>query len=1233
MRRVVRIVMLLGVVGVAAGILPRRPTPFKLAPGWKIELVAEAPAIRFPTAIAVAPDGTIYLGQDPMDMPGPPTVPADSVVAIKNGRVRVFAENLWAAMGLEWVEGTLYVVHAPYLSAFRDTDGDGRADQRVDLVTGLGPPIPGFNGLNNHIASGIRLGIDGYLYISIGDKGIPRGVGRDGTTIRLHGGGVIRVRPDGSGLEVVSTGERNPLSVALSDTDEIFTYGNDDGSNWPNSLTHHIVGGHYGYPDEFLEHPERALPIMGGRVGGAGAQGLCYNEDGLAERFHGNLFFCDWGRRTLIRYELEKCGGTFKVKDQEFVVRKGTINEFRPFSIAVGDGGNSLFLVDWAFSGFLVAGPQTGRLYRLTYTGPDSVRAAPRPTGPSVADRLVALDHPALSVRLAAQRALAAQSQETEGPLLASLRGRGARRSRLHALWALDAIGTMAARQAIREALTDADAEIRSQAARSAGIRRDRQPSAALTGLLRDASPICRRAAAIALGRIGDRGVIWPLLAALGDPDPFVDWSIRRAIRALGTPEAGTLADALVDLRRRESALRLCDEWWSVVVARALVMARERSCEAAWRSRLVATLASLYRCYPEWTGYWFGPTPLAGERPRKTSEWEPEGMTEVFEGLVAALDDPAPAVRRSAIGGLADVGPRALPRLRAALRRERDPANLALLVQAMGRLGDRESVPVLRGLLKDPRGDEQVRAAALDVIQAAGGPNARVVLREVARDAAAPLPLVARSISALGREGFLSPGELETYLDHADPTIRIAALTGLGSPSTPSICRAIIGRLDDPCAEVRLVAIRRAGSLKIRAAIPRLLELSGDAAFRAEAISALAAVPDPAGMDVYLKALDDRAPDVRRAGDAALNAIRDLVAETLRSRVQGGQLSEQAALAVERVLVQFQPVTEWRVIGPFPSNMGRPFANPDAIDFTGSHVGALGRVIAWTERQGETATGRVVIDDLKSHAGGRADSGFDQRVSADLAAVGVANLGSDEDRSALLLAGSSGTITITVNGSVVLHTDSNAGRVYAPSSDTARITLRKGSNRIMVQSRQGIGAWSFSVQVSDRSDPGVVMRSAPKTRESLRTYARSHAGVAIRGEALFFDPNGIGCVKCHTAGRRGSARIGPDLSGLSLKYDREEIVRSVLEPSSRIASGYQPVLIARTDGTVLTGLVRGETATDIELVGPDLKPVRVSLADIDERRTADTSLMPAGLVDALSPDEFADLIAFLESLR
>ena len=67
---------------------------------------------------------------------------------------------------------------------------------------------------------------------------------------------MIRIRPDGTGLEVVSTGECNPRGIALSATDEIFTFGTDDDSKkWPNSLTHHIVGGHYGFPYQFLTAP------------------------------------------------------------------------------------------------------------------------------------------------------------------------------------------------------------------------------------------------------------------------------------------------------------------------------------------------------------------------------------------------------------------------------------------------------------------------------------------------------------------------------------------------------------------------------------------------------------------------------------------------------------------------------------------------------------------------------------------------------------------------------------------------------------------------------------------------------------------------------------------------------------------------------------------------------------------------------------------------------------------
>ena len=208
-----------------------------------------------------------------------------------------------------------------------------------------------------------------------------------------------------------------------------------------------------------------------------------------------------------------------------------------------------------------------------------------------------------------------------------------------------------------------------------------------------------------------------------------------------------------------------------------------------------------------------------------------------------------------------------------------------------------------------------------------------------------------------------------------------------------------------------------------------------------------------------------------------------------------------------------------------------------------------------------------------------------------------------------------------------------AGRAYAPDSDLARVALRKGKNRVLVVSRQGIGVWSFGVQVSDPSSHPLAARPGGPSIETLRAFALSHEGDPRKGEALFFDPRGVGCVKCHAAGGRGTANVGPDLTGLALKYDKAELVRSVLEPSDRIATGYQPVLLALTDGKVLTGLIRSENAAAIELVDAEARVVRVPIAEIDERRVGAVSIMPANLLDTLSPLEFTDLISYLEGLR
>ena len=118
-------------------------------------------------------------------------------------------------------------MNMPNLTVLRDVDGDGVADQRRELLVDLGPPAPGWpGGFNDHVVSGLRLGMDGFLYVSVGDKGIPLAHATDGGEFQLRGGGVVRVRPDGSRLELVASGTRNHLDVCMNERDHAFTYDN-----------------------------------------------------------------------------------------------------------------------------------------------------------------------------------------------------------------------------------------------------------------------------------------------------------------------------------------------------------------------------------------------------------------------------------------------------------------------------------------------------------------------------------------------------------------------------------------------------------------------------------------------------------------------------------------------------------------------------------------------------------------------------------------------------------------------------------------------------------------------------------------------------------------------------------------------------------------------------------------------------------------------------------------------
>lgn len=210
------------------------PLP-KAPPGWTVELLAEQPKILHPSVCCFAPDGRLFVGEDPMDMGADSEKPTDRVLCFHpNGKVTIFADKLHAVYGLAYLDGKVYVHHCPKFSVFTDVGGEGK--DRKDLIATTNPkPNTGFN---DHIPSDMRLGMDGWFYMSTGDKGIFGAVGTDGSKAEIYGGGVLRFRPDGSHLEVYSTGTRNHLDVAINAEDEIFTYDNTDdghGRNEPDS--------------------------------------------------------------------------------------------------------------------------------------------------------------------------------------------------------------------------------------------------------------------------------------------------------------------------------------------------------------------------------------------------------------------------------------------------------------------------------------------------------------------------------------------------------------------------------------------------------------------------------------------------------------------------------------------------------------------------------------------------------------------------------------------------------------------------------------------------------------------------------------------------------------------------------------------------------------------------------------------------------------------------------------
>ncbi len=228
--------------------------------------------------------------------------------------------------------------------------------------------------------------------------------------------------------------------------------------------------------------------------------------------------------------------------------------------------------------------------------------------------------------------------------------------------------------------------------------------------------------------------------------------------------------------------------------------------------------------------------------------------------------------------------------------------------------------------------------------------------------------------------------------------------------------------------------------------------------------------------------------------------------------------------------------------------------------------------------------------------------------------------------------GSDDTLTVWLNGKEVYKFSDRRG--FDHEQARFDVTLKKGTNRVLIRCGNRGGPWQYAVAVTAPADFAFLKAASGEgfNPEVYRAAALKGPGNPDHGRKLFSDLKGLACIKCHAVGKEGGA-VGPELSSVASKYPRDELIAAVLNPSAKISSGYEPIVLALSDGRVLTGIVRNETADALEIQDADAKTARVAKDQIEDRKRSDVSLMPNGLAEGLSPQDFADLIAYLETLK
>ena len=389
--------------------------------GFQATLFGTPPEVNYPVCLTAAVNGDVFVGVDEMGSLGKEKGRGKVLRCIDTDgdgvadRINEFTK-VDHPRGLIFQEGgplkgqgtdaentatgdRLWVLHPPEFSLFTDTTGDGVANQTEILIDGISTEQVDKRGAD-HTTNGIRMGIDGWIYIAVGDYGFTNAVApKDGRTLSRRGGGIVRIRPDGTEMEIFSWGQRNIIDVAIDPLMNVFTRDNtNDGGGWDIRLSHILQSANYGYPSLYKHFSTEIMPPLADYGGGSGCGSMFFHDERWPEDYRSLLLTCDWGTSKVYSHNLPANGPTFDAQQDEFLKLP------RPTDIDV-DGSGRMYVSSWKNGRFGYDGPDVGFVAQVI---PENFAPKPVPHLPSIDEtKLVALLRSAnAAVRLASQQEL-----------------------------------------------------------------------------------------------------------------------------------------------------------------------------------------------------------------------------------------------------------------------------------------------------------------------------------------------------------------------------------------------------------------------------------------------------------------------------------------------------------------------------------------------------------------------------------------------------------------------------------------------------------------------------------------------------------------------------------------------------------------------------------------------------------------------------------------------------------